>query len=169
MCFNTSSSSLSKLSLKLCLLPVLNSLLTEIIGVLAFGGVTTVLLLDEDDDDDNDGGIDDDDDDVVISKALLLRSAMGGFLSPSCAIEPLLVRHFAVGLVVVALLKSMADTSSFSDDCSLLTDTELLLLLLLFNNGFFKVSRFKFFVGGGNIAGFGCIGFKAELPVICGL
>ena len=167
MCFNTSSSSLSKLSLKLCLLPVLNSLLTEIIGVLAFGGVTTVLLLDEDDDDDNDGGIDDDDD-VVISKALLLRSAMGGFLSPSCAMEPLLVRHFAVGLVVVALLKSIADTSSFSDDCSLLTDTELL-LLLLFNNGFFKVSRFKFFVGGGNIAGFGCIGFKAELPVICGL
>merc|ERR1719232_2191379 len=161
MCFNTSSSSLSKLSLKLCLLPVLNSLLTEIIGVLAFGGVTTVLLLDEDDDDDVD--------DVVISKALLLRSALGGFLSPSCAMEPLLVRHFAVGLVVVALLKSMADTSSFSDDCSLLTDTELLLLLLLFNNGFFKVSRFKFFVGGGNIAGFGCIGFKAELPVICGL
>ena len=143
---------------------MLNSLLTEIIGVLAFGGVTTALLLD--DDDDNDGGIDDD---VVISEALLLRSAMGGFLSPSCAIEPLLVEHFAVGLVVlVALLKSMADTSSFSDDCSLLTDTELL-LLLLFNNGFFKVSRFKFFVGGGNIAGFGCIGFKAELPVICGL
>ena len=146
---------------------MLNSLLTEIIGVLAFGGVTTALLLDDDDDDDNDGGIDDD---VVISEALLLRSAMEGFLSTSCAIEPLLVEHFAVGLMVlVARLKSMADTSSFSDDCSLLTDTELLLLLLLFNNGFFKVSRFKFFVGGGNIAGFGCIGFKAELPVICGL
>ena len=143
---------------------MLNSLLTEIIGVLAFGGVTTALLLDDDDDDDNDCGIDDD---VVISEALLLRSAMEGFLSTSCAIEPLSVEHFAVGLMLlVARLKSMADTSSFSDDCSLLTDTEL---LLLFNNGFFKVSRFKFFVGGGNIAGFGCIGFKAELPVICGL
>ena len=54
MCFNTSSSSLSKLSLKLfCLLPVLNSLFTEIIGVLALGGLALDVMVNEGDDDDD--------------------------------------------------------------------------------------------------------------------
>ena len=38
MCFNTSSSSLSTLSLRLCLLPVLNSLLTDMMGVFGLAG-----------------------------------------------------------------------------------------------------------------------------------
>ena len=144
ICFNTSSSSLSKLSLRLCLLPVLNSLLTEMMGVLALGGLELVDAMVNDDDEDDDDGIDDDV--VVLSISLLLRSVMEGFLSCSCATSPLLV---VLGAAPLPVLKSMAVTSSLSDDCSHFTDE------LLFNNGFFNVSRFKFLVGGGRIAGFG--------------
>ena len=146
ICFNTSSSSLSKLSLRLCLLPVLNSLLTEMMGVLALGGLELVDAMVNDEDED---GIDDDV--VVLSISLLLRSVMEGFLSCSCATSPLLAEPGAALVTTVPLpvLKSMAVTSSLSDDCSHFTDE------LLFNNGFFNVSRFKFLVGGGRIAGFG--------------
>ena len=72
---------------------------------------------------------------------------MEGFLSTSCAmIVPLLLWP---GLLTLPVLKSMAVTSSLSDDCSHFTDE------LLFNNGFFRVSRFKFLVGGGSMAGLG--------------
>ena len=147
MCFSTSSSSASKLSLRLCLFPVLNSLFTEMMGVLDLGGLPALDTI-----------VGDDDDEVW---SLWLRSAREGFLST----EPLTLT--APGWAGVELLKSMAVASSLSDDCSLFTDTsELLLVGLLFSNGFFKVSRFKFLVGGGRMAGLGWIGFSD--PGSCG-
>ena len=65
------------------------------------------------------------------------------------------VRSMAVAVAVSSL--------SLSVDCSDFKDPGVLA-----NNGFLRLSRFKFLVGGGRIVGFGCIGFNKD-PAICGL
>ena len=67
---------------------------------------------------------------------------------------------------VLLTVRSMAvavSSLSLSVDCSDFKDPGVLA-----NNGFLRLSRFRFLVGGGKIVGFGCIGFNKD-PAICGL